>query len=143
VYSLGVVLYEVLAGRRPFLDEDPGVLVRRILRDAPEPPRALRPEIEPAVKAVALKALAKKPEERFHRLEADLFVARGDLCGAIGAFGRALEIDPDDDGSLYRRAALLLAHGEIGAAIADVRAYGKKYPGGKYASCIAGVIGGE
>lgn len=61
IYSLGIVLYEVLAGRVPFeADSTMGVLLKHIS----EPPEPI-PGLAPALQAVIDRALAKKPEDRF------------------------------------------------------------------------------
>ena len=63
VYSLGVILYELLTGRLPY--EGPLLaLFAQILTVAPEPPSRLRPELDPHIDALCLKTLAKKPEQR-------------------------------------------------------------------------------
>lgn len=61
IYSLGIVLYEILAGRVPFeADSTMGVLLKHIS----EPPEPI-PGLAPAIQAVIDRALAKKPEDRF------------------------------------------------------------------------------
>ncbi len=66
VYSLGVMLYEMLTGRLPFVsaDGDPLAVVTMHLTEEPRPPRALRPDLPEAVEAVVLSALAKDPQLR-------------------------------------------------------------------------------
>ncbi len=65
IYSFGVVLYEMAAGRVPFQgDSVTGVLMQH-LTDPPPPPRQLNPNISPAVEAVILKALSKDPAVRY------------------------------------------------------------------------------
>jgi eukaryotic-like serine/threonine-protein kinase len=65
LYALGVVLYEALTGTVPFVaDTDAGTALARLHRD-PTPPRRLRPEIPEAVEAVILRALARRPADRF------------------------------------------------------------------------------
>ena len=69
VYEMGVILYELLTGSLPF--EGPfAVLCGQILQPQPEPPSARRPGIDPALDTVCLKALAKKPAERFASMTA-------------------------------------------------------------------------
>jgi serine/threonine protein kinase len=65
VYALGVVLFEMLVGERPFVAETPiGVLLKH-LQDAPPSVLAARPDLPPGVDAVMTRALAKDPAERF------------------------------------------------------------------------------
>ncbi len=63
-FALGVMLYEMLTGRRPFTGTVPEVL-GKILHVDPEPPTKLRPDLDPALAAVCLKALAKDPAGRY------------------------------------------------------------------------------
>jgi predicted Ser/Thr protein kinase len=64
VYSLGVVLYELLTGQVPF-EAPVGKLLALIHSAAPPQPRRLRPDVDPILAAICLKALAKRPAERF------------------------------------------------------------------------------
>ena len=71
LYSIGIVLYELLAGRRPFeADSTYGVLDKQ-LHSAPQPPIELNSVLPPQLNAIILKALAKDPAERFQT--ADIF----------------------------------------------------------------------
>ncbi|QEH32068.1 Serine/threonine-protein kinase PrkC [Aquisphaera giovannonii] len=64
IYALGVILYELLTGRLPF--EGPVALVLgQIMVAQPAPPSALRPEVDARLESACLKAMAKKPEDRF------------------------------------------------------------------------------
>jgi serine/threonine-protein kinase len=64
VYSLGIILYELLTGSTPFTGTSPLALALQHSSRPPRPPRELRPSIPAEIEAVALKALDKKPEER-------------------------------------------------------------------------------
>jgi len=64
LYSVGVLLYRVLTGRLPF--EGPGLAVlAQIVNDRPPPPSSLRPDLDRALEAVVLRALAREPKERY------------------------------------------------------------------------------
>jgi serine/threonine-protein kinase len=81
LYSLGVVLYELLTGKTPFEGETPVEIAMKHLSTVPKPPSKLRPEIPRELDMVVLRALAKNPDERYQsadEMEADLErVARG------------------------------------------------------------------
>ena len=64
VYSLGVVLYEMLTGRVPFRATDPLELLRQVCDDEPQPPRQLVHDIPPELERACLKALAKQQQDR-------------------------------------------------------------------------------
>ena len=65
LYSVGVVLYELLTGRAPFRGDSPVAVALQHVNQAPPPPRSLHLSIPPALEAVVLKALAKDPADRY------------------------------------------------------------------------------
>ncbi|RME07310.1 MAG: hypothetical protein D6812_00380 [Deltaproteobacteria bacterium] len=65
IFSLGIVLYEIFTGRRPFQGETAWALVSEILEASPPPIREFRPEVPESVERVILKALQKDPQRRF------------------------------------------------------------------------------
>ncbi|HEU4578286.1 MAG TPA: serine/threonine-protein kinase [Polyangiaceae bacterium] len=67
-YSLGVVLYQCLTGRTPFHGDTLMELLGALARGSFLPPRALRPEISPALERVIVRAMALDPRERFPSL---------------------------------------------------------------------------
>jgi hypothetical protein len=73
-YSLGVILYELLTGRLPFQGSMTSVLVQ-ITTESPPPPSAQRPDLDPRLEVICLKALAKKPAERY--------ASMGELAAAL------------------------------------------------------------
>ncbi|MCM2317551.1 MAG: protein kinase, partial [Thermoanaerobaculia bacterium] len=65
VFSLGVVIYEMLTGRRPFDGDDATGIARAILSEDPVPPTSLRPSIPPRLCEILTKALQKSPSLRY------------------------------------------------------------------------------
>ena len=66
MYSLGVVLYELLVGRRPFTADKLEALIEKIQSDEPRAPSALRPSLPRELDAVVLRALRKDPAQRYN-----------------------------------------------------------------------------
>jgi beta-lactam-binding protein with PASTA domain/tRNA A-37 threonylcarbamoyl transferase component Bud32 len=81
LYSVGVVLYELLTGEVPFTGESPVEIAMKHLSKVPEPPSALRPETPRDLDLIVTRALAKDPADRYQsadEMDADLArVARG------------------------------------------------------------------
>src|ERR671930_2309572 len=81
LYSVGIVLYELLTGEVPFAGETPVELAMKHLSKVPEPPSHIRPEVPRDLDFVVMRALAKGPDERYQsaeEMDADLArVARG------------------------------------------------------------------
>ena len=82
LYSVGIVLYEMLTGKVPFTGDSAIEIAMKHLNELPKPPSKTRPEIPPELDKVVLRALAKAPEDRYqtaedfaedlHRVEAGL-----------------------------------------------------------------------
>jgi serine/threonine-protein kinase len=70
VYAVGVILFEMLAGARPFAGASPQHTMQLALHRPPRPLRELVPDISPALEAVVMRALAKQPARRFPDAEA-------------------------------------------------------------------------
>ncbi len=73
LYSIGVMLYELLTGTVPFEGESVVAIALRHLSEPPRPPSSLVPSISPSLDAIVLRALAKSPEDRY--ADADEFLA--------------------------------------------------------------------
>jgi len=65
VYSFGIIVYEMLAGRVPFTGESPTLIMMKQVQDEPPPISEFRPDLPVAVEQIISRALAKQPEDRF------------------------------------------------------------------------------
>jgi serine/threonine-protein kinase len=65
VYALGVVLYELITGRRPFEADNPVAVAMAHVERAPEPPSAVVADLDPELETLVLRCLAKDPDARF------------------------------------------------------------------------------
>jgi serine/threonine protein kinase len=88
IYSLGVLLHQMIGGRLPFHGETQGQLIHQHIVEPPPPLHSLRSDISPALSAVVQRALAKEPEAR-QQTAHDLYTE----------FIRALEYPNADDSS--------------------------------------------
>jgi len=86
IYSLGILLYEMLTGRVPFKSDSEYDLMKMQIEDAPAPPRVFAAGIPPAVEQAIMRSLAKRQEARFQT--AGEF--RDVLLAAIGGTAPAL-----------------------------------------------------
>jgi serine/threonine protein kinase len=88
IYSLGVVLYEMLCGELPFRSDTPIGLLMHHISTLPTPPHALNPELPPAISQMLLKCLEKDRDNRYQ--SADEFIealSRPELTATTEAFG--------------------------------------------------------
>ncbi|HVF79150.1 MAG TPA: Stk1 family PASTA domain-containing Ser/Thr kinase [Solirubrobacteraceae bacterium] len=73
LYSIGIILYELLTGKVPFEAESAVTIALKQVSEAPIAPSAINPAVTPELEAVVLRALMKDPQERF--ADADEFIA--------------------------------------------------------------------
>jgi serine/threonine-protein kinase len=90
VFSLGVVLYQLLTGEKPFLGENQTSISYRVVRIDPVKPSKINPVIDPLYDHVVAKALAKRPEDRYR----SAIELADDLEGV--AEGRGLKEEPPE-----------------------------------------------
>jgi eukaryotic-like serine/threonine-protein kinase len=88
IYSIGIILYELFAGRVPFKGETAIGVGFQQLKDDPQPPRELNPQISEQIQNVILKALEKSPEKRFANV-AELRESLRQATGAASAVPKA------------------------------------------------------
>src|SRR5262249_8430066 len=98
LYSLAVVLYEMLAGSPPFSAENEHSLMTAHLESPPPPLTGQVSGIDPAVERAVIRALAKNPEERFATVE-----EFGRAVGATAIRGDAADILQDYLASAFRK----------------------------------------
>ena len=69
IYSVGIVLYELLTGAVPYSGDTPVEIAMKHLSQVPEPPSTLEPEVPHEVDAIVLRSLAKDPADRYQSAE--------------------------------------------------------------------------
>ena len=93
LYSVGVLLYELLTGRVPFDAESPVSIALKHVSEPPVPPSQLNPAVPPALEAVVLRALEKDPARRFP--DADAFIAALEAARSAPArVAREVRLEP-------------------------------------------------
>jgi hypothetical protein len=98
LFALGVVLYEALAGRKPFAGASPLAVARAVVEGDHEPLSTVRPDIEPQFVATIERAMARNPEDRF--ASADEMAAAVDGTGASATGPDATVADPVPGGTM-------------------------------------------
>ncbi len=140
LYSTGVVLYELLTGRRPFEAHDPLELVHCHMAQQPTPIRELNEAVPPAVARIVERLMAKNAEQRYqsaHGLEEDLCrcLRAYESGGTIAEF----ELGEHDFSGRFRIPQHLYGRGEEVAAL--LRAFGRTAGGDLETVLVAGYSG--
>jgi serine/threonine-protein kinase len=110
IYSLGITLFEMLTGKRPFTGATSKEILKKHATEAPTPPKSLQPALSDAASDLVLRMIRKRPDERFKTYD--------ELLAAIEAALRtpaARGASPDD--APERRKKLLLVGGAAAAVL--------------------------
>src|SRR5882757_2104853 len=65
IFSLGVMLYEMVTGEKPFPGQSITTVIYKIVNEEPVPPQQIDPSIHPGISAIVMKALVKEPDQRY------------------------------------------------------------------------------
>lgn len=90
LYSLGVVLYEMVTGRPPFNGDTPLAIAYKHVQDEPAPPSTVVPEVPRGLEAIIMKLLRKRPDDRYPTAEALRADLNRYLDGDVTSAERAL-----------------------------------------------------
>ena len=112
IYSLGILLYEMLTGRAPFNSRSEYELMKDQVEKAPPPPTRFAAHIPLAVEEPIMRSLAKKPEARFK----SALEFRAELLAAIGKNTNPLDYLP----SAYAAPATRVSHTDVLGSVASI-----------------------
>jgi serine/threonine-protein kinase len=121
LYSVGIVLYEMLTGSVPFTGDTPLEIAMKHLSAVPEPPSRKRPEVPHDLDSIVLRALAKRPDERYSRAE--------EMDADLARVARGLGVSPETEEAAT---AILAGAGTVDATNATQIARRPEAPAGAY-----------
>lgn len=128
VYSLGIVLYEMITGRKPYIADTPMAVVLKQMTDPLPRPTDFVPDLPERVEQVLIKALAKEPENRYEDMHAMIDAMDGILAETVKVEVPATiqqETIKDGSGARYSPRSILVAIGVL--AVILVLAFGFRW----------------
>jgi serine/threonine-protein kinase len=126
VYSLGVVLYEMVTGKAPFAGDSPVSIAYKHVKEEPVPPSVVNPAIPGGFEAIVMKALAKEPAARYQSAEE----LRADLVRFVQGQPVAAAVEPTRVAAAVGGAAALGAEPTRVPGVARTTAIPAAYDGG-------------
>ncbi|GJM41131.1 MAG: hypothetical protein DHS20C20_14130 [Ardenticatenaceae bacterium] len=143
-YSLGIVLYELFAGKRPFDTDEVTALMYKQVHEAPPPLHKQRPDLKPETLAIVKKLMAKEPDKRFADAAA-LIKAIDAAIKAEGGYGpnpvATQVLTQLADGLLISRSQLDKRNAKAGAKLLAVRHWLREVPKWVYGCVIVIFLG--
>ena len=121
LYSVGIVLYEMLTGSVPFTGDTPLEIAMKHLSTVPEPPSQARPEVPHDLDSIVLRALAKRPDERYSSAE--------EMDADLARVAKGLAVSPETEEAAT---AILAGAGVVDATAATQIARRPDGPAGAY-----------
>ena len=113
IYSLGVILYEMLTGQLPFQHEDPWVMAQSRVAGDPAAPRQINPAVSPVAEEIILHAMQRKPAARYANVA--VFQAELDAPENVAITGYCNRLHPPRFVLSFEQAQLL--YGIVGSVI--------------------------
>jgi serine/threonine protein kinase len=123
IYSLGVVLYEMITGQKPYIADTPLAVVLKQINDPLPSPKIYAPDLPDAVEQTLMKSLAKKPEDRFENMNAFCKVME-ELAGTPTLSTLAVNASAD----LHSAATQMVAHDSKTAETVKEQVRKRRYP---------------
>jgi serine/threonine protein kinase len=100
IFSFGVLAYELLAGRKPFVNENLFLLLEQIVKEEPTPLAEAAADVPAPLVAIVERAMAKKPEDRFssaREIREALMAVQQQLAPSDAALANLITVLPDDE----------------------------------------------
>ncbi len=150
IFSLGIILYEMATGKRPFPSRNPAQLISSILRDPPEPVTDLRPDLPRHLGRIVRRCLEKDPERRYqsaldvrNELQ-DLWreIESGEVTTASAVAAAAARPRRPGAGRRWLPAAVAVAAALVAVAAVTLRPRPSEQPAGPAAATVSPVTAG-